>query len=94
MSTTASTSRNVCVASRSEPVPSDIEPKAKYDNKVRQAAIDRILVDKLNATTVQQAMQHDFLLKLSTGFLDDCLEYAIRKYDGTEFRDGGFEPRC
>ena len=66
--------------------PSDIEPKAKYDNQVRQAVLDRILVDKLNAATVQQAMQRDFLLKLSTGFLYDCLEDAIRKYDGAEFR--------
>jgi hypothetical protein len=31
-------------------------------------------------------MQRDFLLKLSTGFLYDCLEYAIREYDGAEFR--------
>ena len=36
--------------------PEDIEPKAKYDNKVRQAVIDRILVDKLNSTTAQQAL--------------------------------------
>lgn len=66
--------------------PEDIEPKAKYDNQVRQAVIDRILVDKLNATTVQQAMERDFLLKLSTGFIYDCLEYAIRKFDGADFR--------
>jgi len=66
--------------------PEDIEPKAKYDNKVRQAVIDRILVDKLNATTVQQALKRDFYLELSTGFLYDCLEYAIRKFDGAEFR--------
>jgi hypothetical protein len=31
-------------------------------------------------------MQRDFLLKLSTGFLYDCLEWAIRKFDGAEFR--------
>lgn len=48
--------------------------------------LDRILIDKLNATAVQQSMQRDFLLKLSTGFIYDCLEYAIRKYDGAEFR--------
>jgi len=66
--------------------PEDIEPKAKYDNQVRQAVLDRILVDKLNATAVQQAMQRDFLLKLSTGFIYDCLEYAIRKFDGADFR--------
>ena len=73
-----------CKTFRSQP--EDIEPKAKYDNKVRQAVIDRILEDKLNATTVQQAMQRDFLLKLSAGFIYDCLEYAIRKFDGAEFR--------
>jgi hypothetical protein len=66
--------------------PDDIEPKAKYDNQVRQAVIDRILIDKLNAATVQQAMERDFLLKLSTGFIYDCLEYAIGKFDGAGFR--------
>ena len=66
--------------------PEDIELKAKYDNQVRQAVLDRILIDKLNATTVQQAMQRDFLLKLSTGFIYDCLAFAIRKFDGAAFR--------
>lgn len=42
--------------------------------------------DKLNTNTVQQALKRDFLLNLSTGFLYDCLEYAIRKFDGAEFR--------
>ncbi len=54
--------------------PEDVEPKAKYDNKVRQVVIDRILVDKLNATTTQQALRREFLLELSTGFLYDCLD--------------------
>ena len=66
--------------------PADVELKAKYDNQVRQAVLDRILVDKLNTTTVQQAMQRDFALELSTGFLYDCLDYAVRKFDGAEFR--------
>ena len=66
--------------------PSDIDLKAKYDHKVRQAVIDRILIDKLNTATVQEAMLRDFSLKLSTGFLYDCLEHAIRKYDGAGFR--------
>ncbi len=66
--------------------PKDIEPKSKYDNKVRQADIDRILVDKLNITTVGQALERDFLLKLSTGFIYDFLEYAVRKFGGADFR--------
>jgi len=66
--------------------PADIDLKAKYDHQVRQAVLDRILHDKLNTATVQKAMQRDFLLKLSTGFLYDCLEHAIRQYDGAAFR--------
>jgi hypothetical protein len=66
--------------------PQDIDLKAKYDHKVRQAVLDRILVDKLNATKIQEALKRDFLLELSTGFLYDCLEHAIREYDGAEFR--------
>ena len=66
--------------------PCDIQPKARYDDSVRQAVLDRILGDKLNTNTVKQALKRDFLLELSTGFLYDCLEYAIRKFDGAEFR--------
>ena len=40
-----------CKSFRTHPI--DIEPKAKYDNKVRQAVLDRILVDKLNAAMVK-----------------------------------------
>jgi transposase-like protein len=31
-------------------------------------------------------MRREFLLELSTGFIYDCLEYAIRKFDGAGFR--------
>ena len=31
-------------------------------------------------------MRREFLLELSTGFIYDCLEYAIQKFDGAEFR--------
>ena len=34
----------------------------------------------------RELLQRDFFLKLSTGFLYDCLEDAIRKFDGAEFR--------
>jgi len=44
------------------------------------------LGDKLNTNTARQALKRDFFLELSTGFLYDCLEYAVRKFDGAEFR--------
>ena len=73
-----------CVTFHSHPPGVDL--KAKYDHKVRQAVIDGILIDKLNLSTIQQSMQRDFLLKLSTGYIYSTLEYAIRQFDGNDFR--------
>ena len=66
--------------------PDDVDLKAKYDHKVRQAVIDRILCDKLNLSSVQASMQRDFLVKLSSGYIYAALDHAIRQFDGNEFR--------
>lgn len=66
--------------------PEDVLPKAKYDNKVRQAVLDGILEDGLNVEAVRRRMQRDFLLDLSTGFVYDCLHDAVRRLDMAEHR--------
>jgi len=66
--------------------PAEVDLKAKYDHKVRQAVIDRILQDKLNLTAVQASIERDFLLKLSSGYIYGALDYAIRQFDGNAFR--------
>ncbi len=66
--------------------PDNVDLKAKYDHRVRQAVIDRILGDKLNLSAVQASMQRDFLIKLSSGYIYAALDHAIRKFDGNEFR--------
>ena len=66
--------------------PEGVDPKAKYDHKVRQAVVDRILQDKLNLSVVQSSMKRDFLLDLSSGYIYGALEHAIREFDGQEFR--------
>jgi hypothetical protein len=66
--------------------PRGVDLKAKYDHKVRQAIIDRVLKDKLNLTVVQASMERDFLIRLSTGYVYAALEYAIKQFDGKEFR--------
>lgn len=66
--------------------PPGVDLKAKYDDKVRQAVVDRIVQDKLNLSAVQTAMGRDFLLNLSTGFIYDTLDWAIRRFDGNAFR--------
>jgi hypothetical protein len=66
--------------------PDDVLPKAKYDNKVRDAVLDGILEDHLNVEAVRRRMSRDFLLDLSTGFVYDCLRDAVRQIDMAEHR--------
>lgn len=68
-----------CKYFRSWPV--DVPPKADYDDRVRQAVLDRILEDGLNVERTRQAMQRDFLVKLSEGFVYDCLRWKVAQLD-------------
>jgi hypothetical protein len=61
--------------------PLDVPPKAAYDGLVRAAVLDRILEDGLNIARTRQAMQRDFFLKLSEGFVYDCLRWQIARLD-------------
>jgi hypothetical protein len=63
-----------------------IEPRAEYTNRVRDAVIDRLLDDGMSLYRVQQAMQRDFLLELSDGFLSDCLDWKVRQTDMPGYR--------
>jgi hypothetical protein len=63
-----------------------IEPKAHYDNQVRQAVLDRVLDDRMSLRQIQHALQRDFYLDLSDGFLYDCLDWQIRQLDGAAYR--------
>jgi transposase len=63
-----------------------VEPKAHYDNKVRQAVLDRLLDDRMTVQQIQHALHRDFFLDLSTGFLYDCLDWQIRQVDGAVYR--------
>jgi hypothetical protein len=64
----------------------DVEPKAHYDNKVREAVLDRLLDDRMTVQQIQLALQRDFCLDLSTGFLYDCFDWKIRQVDGAAYR--------
>ena len=48
--------------------PPGVEPRAMYDNKVREAVLDRILEDGMSVERVIASMGRDFLLNLSDGF--------------------------
>jgi hypothetical protein len=61
--------------------PLDVPPKADYDASVRQAVLDRLLRDRLNVEQTKAAMQRDFLVSLSDGFVYDCLRWQLARLD-------------
>jgi Transposase len=61
--------------------PLNVPPKADYDGTVRQAVLDRLLRDRLNVEQTKAAMQRDFLVTLSDGFVYDCLRWQLARLD-------------
>ncbi|MFO0969305.1 MAG: transposase [Gemmataceae bacterium] len=68
-----------------------VEPRAEYTNRVREAVIDRLLDDSMSMERLRQALQRDFLLNLSDGFLYDCLDWKIRQVDMPAYRQWTLE---
>lgn len=67
--------------------PDGILPRWKYDNKVRQAVLERILDDGMNVEATLRSLQREFLLELSTGFVYDCLRDAAAQLDLSAHRE-------
>ena len=61
--------------------PLEVPPKADYDGTIRQAVLDRLLLDRLNVQQTIESMQRDFLVHLSEGFLYDCLRWHLGRLD-------------
>jgi hypothetical protein len=53
--------------------PEGVLSKAKYDNKVRDLVLERILDDGMSIERALQSLRREFLLDLSTGFVYDVL---------------------
>jgi transposase-like protein len=59
--------------------PKGVLSKAKYDNKVRNLVLERILDDGMSIERVLRSLKREFLLDLSTGFVYDVLrDFAAR----------------
>ena len=67
-------------------VPDGVQLRRKYDDKVRQAVLDRILDDGMNVEAALRSLKRDFLLELSTGFVYDCLQEAVARLDMSAHR--------
>jgi Transposase len=63
-----------------------IESRAEYTNRVRDAVLDRLLDDRMSMEGLRQALQRDFYLELSDGFLYDCLDWKVRQLDLPAYR--------
>jgi hypothetical protein len=68
-----------------------IEPRAQYTNRVREAVIDRLLDDNMSMERLREALQRDFHLDLSQGFLYDCLDWKVRQVDMPAYRQWTLE---
>jgi transposase-like protein len=66
--------------------PPGIDLKCHYDNRVRQAVLDRILEDGMSVQSVLAALKRDFLLDLSEGFIYDCLHGEAARLEMGDYR--------
>ena len=66
--------------------PPGVELACQYDNRVRQAVVDRLIEDGMSVQKLLVAMKRDFLLDLSEGFVYDCLHGEVARLDMSEYR--------
>ena len=60
--------------------PEGVPSKAKYDNKVRDLVLDRLLKDGMSIERALASIRREFLLDLSSGFVYDVLHSAPHEY--------------
>jgi hypothetical protein len=58
-----------------------VPPKAKYDNRVRDLVLDRLLKDGMSIERALESIRREFLLDLSTGFVYDVLRDWAAEFD-------------
>lgn len=66
--------------------PEGVLPKARYDNRVRDLVLGRILNDGMSIERVLASLHREFLLDLSTGFVSDVLRDHAASLDLAEHR--------
>lgn len=61
--------------------PEGVPPKAKYDNRVRDLVLDRLLKDGMSIERALESIRREFLLDLSSGFVYDMLRGRAAELD-------------
>lgn len=78
------TTCDCCKTFRSSPP--GVELGCHYDNQVRQAVLDRLIEDGMSVQKLLAALERDFLLDLSEGFVYDCLHREVARLDMADYR--------
>lgn len=71
--------------------PPGVELGCQYDNQVRQAVLDRLIEDGLSVQRLLIALQRDFRLDLSEGFVYDCLHRETARLEMADYRHWALE---
>jgi hypothetical protein len=71
--------------------PPGVELGCQYDNRVRQAVLDRLIADGMNVQGLLAALRRDFLLDLSEGFVYDCLHREVARLEMDDYRRWALE---
>jgi len=71
--------------------PPGVEPGCQYDNRVRQAVLDRLIEDGMSVQKLLAALKRDFRLDLSEGFAYDCLHREVARLEMAEYRRWALE---
>src|SRR5262245_47147149 len=71
--------------------PAGVQPKAHYDNKVRDLVLDRLLKDGMSIERALKSIHREFLLELSPGFVYDVLRAHAASLDMAAHRRRALE---
>jgi hypothetical protein len=63
-----------------------VQPKALYSDRIRELLLGRLIEDRISGQQALASLQRDFGLKLSDGFLYDCLDWKVRQLNLKEYR--------
>ena len=66
--------------------PPGVSLRDRYDDKVRQAVLGRIIDDRMSVEAARASLRRDFLLELSDGFVYDCLREQAESLDMADYR--------
>jgi hypothetical protein len=74
-----------CMTFRTDP--EGVLPKARYEDKVRDLVLDRILMDGMSIERTIESLRREFWLDLSAGLIHDVLRGRAEQLDMAAHRD-------